>query len=179
MGVAIAECALNKGHQVTVVHGRLEVRPPSAGRWLPIESTQELLETMSEHIVDHDVVIMAAAVCDMRLKKKANGKMDKQSLESLELEPTPDVAYELSRVNSEIFKVVFSLEEKVNIERSMGKLNKKGADWVVCNELPSMGSTSSHFFVLNKKGEKIIDNAILSKNEFAEKLIIALENSRK
>jgi phosphopantothenoylcysteine decarboxylase / phosphopantothenate---cysteine ligase len=179
MGVAIAESALKRGHQVTVVHGKLEVSHPTEGKWLPIESTQELLDTMLENINDHDVVIMAAAVCDMRLKIKSKGKIDKKSLRNLELEPTPDVAYELSKANSNIFKVAFSLEEEINIERSMSKLVKKSADWIVCNELPSMGSNSSHFFMLNGEGEKIINDIVCSKAEFAESLISALENLKR
>ena len=176
MGVAIAKNAIKRGHQVSVVHGKLEVQKGNEGHWYQIETSAEMLKKMLELLPKHDVVIMAAAVCDMAPISDSNGKKDKSELNTIHCRSTLDIAYELSKANLNIFKIVFSLESQVNVERSMKKLNNKKADWVVCNEIPSMGADNSHFFVMNKEGVKVIGDINCSKAEFADHLIRAIES---
>lgn len=174
MGVALASKALAAGHEVTVVHGPLQVNPLSSGNWIAVKTTQDMLEALSIQVPSHDVVILSAAVCDMR-PKRVEGKLDKQDLTTLEMEPTPDIAATIGENFPNIFKVVYSLESERKPERSLMKLKKKKANWVVCNELPSMGADQSQFCVLNKEGEEIVPYQAYTKNDFSQRFIKTLE----
>ena len=68
MGKALAEAALEAGHEVVMVSGPVEVRYPQAARVLPVISTEEMLAACLSVLPDCDGLIAAAAPCDYRPK---------------------------------------------------------------------------------------------------------------
>ena len=98
MGKALAEAALEAGHEVVIVSGPVEVRYPQAARVLPVISTEEMLEACLSVFPECDGLIAAAAPCDYRPKvvasekiRKTGGTLDVQFVE------TPDIVARLGR----------------------------------------------------------------------------------
>ena len=176
MGVALAQSALDAQHEVIVVHGPLSVPILDRGTWLAVERAQEMLDTLSEHMAWADVLIMSAAVCDMRpvMPEQDDGpslKVDKSQLSQLNFVPNPDIVATLARQFEDVHIVSFSLENDLSVERPLEKMRAKKSNWVVYNQLRSMGADASTFGVMDREGCMIIEPRECSKTELAHELI--------
>lgn len=174
MGVALAEAALKADHQVRVVHGPLMAQIPSGGEWTYVETAMEMLEGLKASMEWADVVIMAAAVCDMRPVQKHTTKVEKSQLTKLEMDYNPDIIKHLAESFPECHIISFSLENSLDIERPLRKMRSKNADWVVYNQLESMGSNSSKFGVMNREGESLLPLKELYKDDLAKELMVLI-----
>jgi len=196
LGIELANAAVATGHQVTLCLGPLDANvehqfePPLGCRILHFETTGDLQQLLDEHFVDHDVVLMAAAVADFRPVKSVEGKIQRTESEHIELAliPTPDLIAELS-VNrrADQFVVAFALEEPAQLEaRALAKLARKGADAIVANPLQTMGSDTIE--VIWFRASDSADTAeahnsrkalkSMSKKDFAHWLIATVDQSR-
>ena len=98
MGYSIAEAAIERGHEVVLVTGPVELTAPAAAEVHPIETTDELRTRCLELFPQCDGVIATAAVCDYRPRERVVGKMTKTGQPIvLELVETSDVLAELER----------------------------------------------------------------------------------
>src|SRR5580658_1141175 len=96
-GHALAEAAQQRGASVVLV--TTAHRPVSSGiEVVPVETAAEMETAVLGRGADADVVVMAAAVADFRLKTPAEAKLSKaHGVPDLVLEPTPDILAELGR----------------------------------------------------------------------------------
>ena len=175
MGVALAHSALKAGHEVVVVHGPLSVPILKQGQWIAIERASEMMEALALKMEWADVLIMSAAICDMRPVHSENHKLDKSELQSLTLIPNPDVVGTLASSFPKVHIVTFSLENSLDTERPLQKMRSKKAHWVVYNQLNSMGADSSVFGVMDRNGREIIKPKALEKALFAQLLMDELQ----
>jgi len=174
MGVALAKAALERGDEVTVVHGPMSIEKLSKGSWFGVESALEMLCALSEHMAWADVLIMSAAVCDLRVESPALEKGDKTSYHTLHLVENPDLVGTLSSEFPNTFLVSFSLENDLDTERPLRKMKHKKSDWVVYNALDSMGADHSAFGVMDRDGRHVLELKASKKSAFAVELIEAL-----
>ena len=94
MGVALAEQALARGAEVTVVHAHLEVPLPRGVVGIAVSTSEEMLSAMMEAQPANEIILMAAAVADWRSVEVSEQKIQKSDgLESWEprLERTRDI----------------------------------------------------------------------------------------
>ena len=94
MGVALAEQALARGAEVTVVHAHLEVPLPRGVVGIAVSTSEEMLSAMMEAQPANEIILMAAAVADWRSVEVSEQKIQKSDgLESWEprLAPTRDI----------------------------------------------------------------------------------------
>src|SRR5271157_3677911 len=77
MGKALAEAALEAGHEVLIVSGPVEIRYPRAARVIAVISTEEMLDACLNAFPKCDGLIAAAAPCDYRPKVVATQKIRK------------------------------------------------------------------------------------------------------
>jgi phosphopantothenoylcysteine decarboxylase / phosphopantothenate---cysteine ligase len=174
MGVALAQAALDRGDEVSVVHGPLSVPILSGGEWLPVETALEMLGMLQKKMKEADVLIMSAAVCDLRVEFPLEHKGEKDAYRNLSLVENPDLVGTLSKEFPETFMVSFSLENDFDPARPLKKMKKKKTDWVVYNTLKSMGADRSSFGVVDAKGDHVLAPKEASKVIFASELIGAL-----
>jgi phosphopantothenoylcysteine synthetase/decarboxylase len=175
MGVALAEAAMAGGHQIKVVHGPLSVDIPEGGEWIPVERAVEMMEQLALNMEWADVLIMSAAVCDMRpVISEDNKKLDKGALHQLNLFPNPDIVGVLASRFPEVHVVSFSLENDLSTQRPLEKMRSKKSHWAVVNALDSMGADRSTFAIIDRKGEQILKPTSLSKVELARSLMTRL-----
>jgi phosphopantothenoylcysteine decarboxylase/phosphopantothenate--cysteine ligase len=139
MGFALAEEAAARGADVTVVAANVGLARHPRVRYVDVVSAQDLLAACEREFPAADVLLMAAAVADFRPARAAGTKLKKEGRAALELdlEPTPDVLSGLAaqRRPSQLL-VGFAAEHGEGaIEHGRGKLERKGLDAVVVNDI--------------------------------------------
>jgi len=142
MGFAVAEAALARGAEVTIVAGATTARPPAGARVVRALSAEEMRGAVMREVEGSTVFIAAAAVADYRPAARAEEKMKKSgSALTLTLEPTPDILAEVSRSRHNGLLVVgFAAETERVVENARDKLTRKNLDAVVANDLTQDGA---------------------------------------
>ncbi len=141
MGFAIAEAGRALGAEVTLVHGPTEVAVPAGVEAIPVVSAEEMLAALRSHLADCDLLVMAAAVGDLRFPAPLPGKCPKGELPAaLTVEATPDLLATLAaeRRPGQLF-VGFAAESGDIEAHALAKLRRKGMDLVVANDITAPG----------------------------------------
>lgn len=141
MGYALAEAARDRGAAVTLVSTPVALAPPVGVTLVRVESALELRDAIAAAVRDADVLVMAAAVADYRVKEPAAQKIKKRGKAAerltLELVPNPDI---LAETRGDFVKVGFAAESEDLLANAREKLHKKGADLLVANDITGEGS---------------------------------------
>jgi len=141
MGYAIAEAALDAGHQVTLITGPAAIAPPSSARVIRITTSDELHDAVHEHVHDCDVLVMCAAVSDYKPVRIATQKLEKQRGEfSLQLTPTRDILASLPLDDRNYFVVAFAAETHDVAASAQQKLIAKNCDVIIANDVSKSDS---------------------------------------
>lgn len=137
MGVEVANAALNAGCKVNLVGANLGVRPSHGVTVTDVSTASEMHSALEELFDQADVLIMAAAVADFVPVRSAEGKIDKsQGIPEVQLEPAPDILSTLSAKRREGQTIIgFAAEHGDKVERASGKLEAKGLDMIVFNDI--------------------------------------------
>ncbi len=142
MGYAIAENAMLRGADVTLITGKSALTPPLFVNVVPVISAQDMFDAVRDCIEEQDIIIKAAAVADYRPVNPAEEKIKKQEDDmSIRLERTDDIlGYIGEHKKPGQFICGFSMETQNMIENSRKKLLKKKADMIVANNLKQEGA---------------------------------------
>jgi phosphopantothenoylcysteine decarboxylase/phosphopantothenate--cysteine ligase len=141
-GHAIAEAAAARGARVTLVTSSA-LEPPAGVEVVHVESAADMHAAMAAAAPSADVVVMAAAVADFRPKAPAAHKT--HGLFDLVLEPTPDILADLAAARRPGQVLVgFAAETEDVVARARQKLERKGVDLVVANDVSAPGVGFDH-----------------------------------
>lgn len=142
MGYAIAEAAMLRGADVTLISGQTAIEPPMFVDLVPIISAQDMFDEVIKRADDMDIIIKAAAVADYRPAVVAEQKLKKKDDElSLSLERTKDILRHLGETKKAgQFLCGFSMETENMLENSRVKLEKKNLDMIAANNLKVEGA---------------------------------------
>ena len=174
-GYAIAEAARDFGADVTLVSGPVSLSKPSGITVLSIQTADEMLAACNG---TYDVVICAAAVADWKVDNAAVNKIKKTksgNVPSLSLIENPDVLATLSKAGSNRATLVvgFAAETENLIEHAKAKLEKKGCDLIIANDVNEasgvFGGDKNIVHLVTAKG--VEDWPQLSKAEVAGRLM--------
>jgi phosphopantothenoylcysteine decarboxylase / phosphopantothenate---cysteine ligase len=138
MGLALAERAARRGAEVTLVAANVSLLAPPGVRRVDVETAAELTAALDREFSSADVLIMAAAPADFRPKRAAGEKIHREAHGELELdlEPTEDILAALAARRREGQTIVgFAAETSEGIDRAREKLERKGADAIVLNDV--------------------------------------------
>jgi phosphopantothenoylcysteine decarboxylase/phosphopantothenate--cysteine ligase len=153
MGQALAEAALEAGHEVLIVSGPVEVRYPPAAQVLRVVSTEEMLAACVSVFPQCAGLIAAAAPCDYRPKVVATEKIRKTGTAlDVHLIETPDIVARLGTIKTVQWMVAFALETADHRMRAMQKLERKKCDLIVANGPASMHSSNAQVEVIDACG---------------------------
>ena len=163
MGYAMAQAADWLGATVTLVSTTHSLLPPEGVQVQQVASAQELAQAMTAHYDQMDYVVMAAAVSDYRVKhphdqkiKKVAGQTDWQ----LDLVENPDILAQLGQTKRQQVLIGFAAETQNLLEHARAKLSKKGADWLIANDVsnPAIGfnSDKNQVYVLGAQGQEVL-----------------------
>jgi phosphopantothenoylcysteine decarboxylase/phosphopantothenate--cysteine ligase len=146
-GHAIAVAAARRGAEVTLVTSSPLALPPDVPiTRLDVETAADMEQAMGAAAEGADVVVMAAAVADFRPKTTAGTKLSKEDgIPEFVLEPTPDILAGLARRGAPGQVIVgFAAETHDAVERGRRKLERKGADLLVVNNVSAPGAGFDH-----------------------------------
>jgi phosphopantothenoylcysteine decarboxylase / phosphopantothenate---cysteine ligase len=157
MGAALASAAIERGHEVVIVSGPVEVQYPAKAEVVPVISTEEMLSACQKLFPAFDGLIAVAAPCDYRPKSVEPHKIHKSgSPLSLELVETPDIVATLSTdKKASQWIVAFALETQDQHLRAMQKLDRKRCDLIVVNGPDAIHAENSQVEILGKDGRSL------------------------
>ena len=174
MGYAIAKVAANRGAEVILISGPVNISPPHHVSLVNIKSAKDMFEAVKKESDNCDIIIKAAAVADYKPKHYSDNKIKKEEGEiSIELEKTDDILKYLGENKKEGQKLIGLSMETTNVEEnSKKKLIKKNLDMIVANNLKEKGAgfgtdTNIVTFITNKEVKKL---PIMSKEKVGEEL---------
>ena len=148
-GHAIAVAAARRGATVTLVTASPLALPPDVAgaiTRIDVETAADMEQAVGGSAEGADAVVMAAAVADFRPKRPAGAKLSKEEgIPELVLEPTPDILAGLAarRVPGQLL-VGFAAETHDAVERGRRKLERKGVDLLVVNDVSAPGAGFDH-----------------------------------
>ena len=154
MGIALAAAARSMGWDTTLLLGPVTATIPPELEPIRFETTDELAALLASHWPGHDLLIMAAAVCDHRPAERSAGKLHRDGPYSLLLEPTEDLLAGLDpTTRPEQVRVGFALEPLETMEASARtKLERKHLDAIVANPLETMDSETVDGVLIDGSG---------------------------
>ena len=163
MGYAMAQAADWLGATVTLVSTTQSLLPPEGVQVQEVASAQELAQAMTAHYDQMDYVVMAAAVSDYRVKQPHDQKIKKvagQTDWQLDLVANPDILAQLGQTKRQQVLIGFAAETQNLLEHARAKLSKKGADWLIANDVsnPAIGfnSDKNQAYVLGAQGQEVL-----------------------
>ncbi|HEX5815460.1 MAG TPA: bifunctional phosphopantothenoylcysteine decarboxylase/phosphopantothenate--cysteine ligase CoaBC [Methylomirabilota bacterium] len=139
MGYRLALAALRRGARVTLVAGPTALTPPAAATFVPVQTAEEMREAVLQHLPGTTVVVKAAAVADYRVRRPAETKIKGKRDLTLELTPNPDILAEVAAGRTGAFVVGFAAETNDVAANARAKLEAKGIDLLVANDVSQAG----------------------------------------
>jgi phosphopantothenoylcysteine decarboxylase/phosphopantothenate--cysteine ligase len=134
MGYALAESAAQRGAQVILVSGPVQLAEPRGVRVVHVRTALEMHDAVLAHLNEASIIVKAAAVADYHLAQVPRHKMKKTAMRlSLDLDPTLDILAELGRKKGDRLLIGFAAETQNLIESARQKLESKNCDMVVAN----------------------------------------------
>ena len=136
MGYAIAEAALNAGHDVILISGPVNLSPPRNTKFISVSTSDEMFDAVHQHADSSDVCVLCAAVADYKPAHVSPVKIKKRTAEfSLELIPTRDILQSLGQRQNRKFLLVGFAAETDHLEaNATKKLREKNCDIIVAND---------------------------------------------
>jgi phosphopantothenoylcysteine decarboxylase / phosphopantothenate---cysteine ligase len=179
MGYALAEAARARGAEVVLVTGPTDLPIPSGVEPVHVCTAEEMSKAMLSRLSWSTVVIMAAAVADFRPKRPSSKKIKKggTAWQQLELEPTDDILTLLAQQRSTQFIVGFAAETEAVAKQAAEKLQRKGLDLIVGNNVAEagsgFGSDTSAAILIDREG-RTTPIPVISKRALADKIMDAV-----
>ncbi|MCI8716976.1 MAG: bifunctional phosphopantothenoylcysteine decarboxylase/phosphopantothenate--cysteine ligase CoaBC [Lachnospiraceae bacterium] len=175
MGYALAENAMLRGADVTLVTGKTSISPPPFVKVVPVISARDMFEAVVEHMNEQDIIIKSAAVADYRPVNPAEEKIKKKEGDmSVKLERTEDILKYIGEHRKENqFICGFSMETENMVENSRRKLEEKKADMIVANNLKQKGAgfgTDTNIVTFITR-DKVLEKSIMTKKEVAGEIL--------
>ena len=180
-GYEIANSLVENGFDTTLISGPTNLKPNENLKLIKVKTGEEMYEKTME-LLPCDLAIFTAAVSDFKVKKFNKEKIKKNKDQSFDLDLNPDILELVSKSNKKPKIVVgFAAESENLFDNARSKLEKKGCDLIVANDVSNneIGFESDfnevHLFYKDKNidDEKIPKNF---KSVIADELIKKITN---
>jgi phosphopantothenoylcysteine decarboxylase/phosphopantothenate--cysteine ligase len=152
MGYAIAEAAMRRGAQVTLISGPTALVPPPNVTVARVATADEMYAAVMANLAGQHVVIKAAAVADYAPADVATSKIKKSGADELQLRlrRTRDILEAVGQVEPRPLIVAFAAETDQVERYAREKLERKQADLIVANDVSrsDIGFDADHNEVL-------------------------------
>ena len=175
MGLALAQAALHRGAKVILVHCPASWEVPLGVEAIPVITAEEMQQVMLNQLPSADIIIMSAAVADVKPRDYSTEKLPKRSLpENLPLIPVPDIVAEIgNRKQPHQYLIGFAAQTGDIVKPAREKLQRKKLDAIVANPIDKVdsgfGSDHNQAVFLDKEG-RALEIPTCSKLEMAHYL---------
>ena len=179
-GFAIADAAAKAGARVTLVAGPVHLPTPAGVNRIDVETARDMLAAV-EASLPADVAIMVAAVADWRTADASGQKLKKDGSGKpapLTLVENPDILATLgSHGQRPTLLIGFAAETEKVAEHAQAKLVRKGADWIIANDVSGdvMGGDSNSVHIVTAQGIERWEH--LPKDAVATRIIEKVANA--
>ena len=161
MGLALAQAALHRGAKAILVHCPGSWDVPLGVEAIPVITAEEMQGVMLKHLPSADIIIMSAAVADVKPKDYSSEKLPKRSLpENLPLAAVPDIVAELGkRKQPHQYLIGFAAQTGDIVKPAREKLQRKKLDAIVANPIDKVdsgfGSDNNQAVFLDRLGREL------------------------
>ena len=180
MGFALAEECYQRGAEVTLISGPVNLHCSQGINRIDVESCEEMYEQAIKAFPHQNAAILCAAVADFKPENVAKTKIKREKDDLiLQLKPTQDIASELGKMKTSNQHIVaFALETNNEEQNAKHKLTKKNADFIVLNSTRNPGTTfksdENQITIIHQNGKK--EYAKKPKTDVAKDIINELAN---
>ncbi len=177
-GIALAQEALARGADVTLILGPTDLEPPGGAHTVRVQTAQEMYEAAMQHAARADFILASAAVSDWRPTHRAAQKEKKSDEDRIvRLVRTPDIIAALAQQKGDAFVVGFAAETQDHEANAREKLSRKRLDAIVVNDVSEgrgFGAQRNALTLLwGSNGKRDLGEG--EKTELAGKLLEALQ----
>jgi len=181
-GYAVAAEAAARGARVTLV-STVSLTAPAGVEVVAVETAEQMQRAMTAAALDHDVIVMSAAVADFRPKVAADGKLKKRDgIPEIVLEPTPDILAGLGATKRQGQLLVgFAAETDDLVANAAEKLRSKRLDLIVANDVgaPRVGfAHDTNAVTLLRPDAEPVEIDLASKRDVARAVIDTIVSIR-
>ena len=177
MGFAIAEAAVARGAEVTLVTGPVSLTDVPGAKMVRVGTACEMKAAVDEAFPSANIAIFSAAVSDFRPRTVSDRKLkkgaDDEALAHIELVENPDILASCGAAKREGQVVVgFAAETNDVIGNARSKLSRKKADFIVANDVSSgrgFGADSDEVAFVSASGEEHLPE--MGKRELADRIL--------
>lgn len=177
MGFAIAEAAVERGAEVTLVTGPVSLADVPGAKMLRVGTACEMKTAVDEAFSSADIAVFSAAVSDFRSRTVSDRKLkkgaDDEALAHIELVENPDILASCGAAKREGQVVVgFAAETNDVIGNARSKLSRKKADFIVANDVSrgrGFGTDSDEVTFVSASGEEQLPE--MGKRELADRIL--------
>jgi len=156
MGYAVAEAALDAGHDVILISGPVNLAPPRNAKFVSVLTSDEMFEAAQRYVDQSDICVLCAAVADYKAAQVFPTKIKKSDTRfSVDLIPTRDILQSLGQRQNRRFLLVGFAAETDHLEANAEKkLREKNCDIIVANDArEAMESDQNEALILFRNGE--------------------------
>ena len=164
-GYEIAKSLFNNGFNTTLISGPSKLIPDPNINFLKVNTAEEMYKKTVENL-PCDVAIFCAAVGDFKVKNLSEDKIKKNKDLNLDFEKNIDILKLISKNNNKPKLVIGFSAETSNLHlNSKQKLQNKGCDWIIANDVSKndIGFDSDFNEVSIFYKDKNVEDEIISK----------------
>lgn len=183
MGLSLAQAALHRGADVTLVCGAVSWDIPLGVRGVKVETSEQMRSHLLRYYGDADVIIMSAAVADVKPREYSREKLPKKALpEALPLESVGDIIAELALCKQQHQKLIgFAAQTGDIVTPAYEKLQRKNLDAIIANPIDQIGSgfgsDTNKAIYIDKQGHEV-EIPMCSKLEMAHRILDLINYSQ-
>lgn len=173
-GFALAAAAAQAGATVTLVAGPVHLPTPPGVRRIDVETARDMAAAVAAAL-PCDVAIMVAAVADWRVADPAGQKRKKDgtgAIPPLNLVENPDILADLGASSARPRLLIgFAAETEHVIAHAQAKLARKGADWIIANDVSGdvLGGAFNSVHIVSAGGVESLPH--MAKDDVAQAII--------
>jgi phosphopantothenoylcysteine decarboxylase/phosphopantothenate--cysteine ligase len=140
MGYAVAQAALNRGADVTLISGPVALTPPDKADVVAVTTAAEMAQQVTAYARDADIIVMAAAVADYTPAEVSKQKIKKSGDMTIRFVRTEDILKKLglSKRAGQLL-VGFAAETERFEDNAKEKLTAKKLDMIALNDVSRQG----------------------------------------
>ena len=177
MGFAIAEAAVERGAEVTLVTGPVSLTDVPGAKMVRVGTACEMKTAVDGAFPSAEIAVFSAAVSDFRPRTVSDRKLkkgaDDEALAHVELVENPDILASCGAAKREGQVVVgFAAETNDVIGNARSKLSRKKADFIVANDVSrgrGFGTDSDEVTFVSASGEEHLPE--MGKRELADRIL--------
>jgi phosphopantothenoylcysteine decarboxylase/phosphopantothenate--cysteine ligase len=155
-GIALAEASMARGADVTLIIANSDLPINPRIKRIDVSSVEELSDSLNREFASCDILLMAAAVSDVRPTAQSSEKIKKDNLHQITLIENPDLLASLPAHDSQKVIVAFAAEtDSDSTVAAQKKMTRKGADLIYLNNVSDgkiFGSPQTSGKIINASG---------------------------